>query len=154
MSARRWGLALVAVTAGCAPMPRSVSVEQARDALIGRPAASITACMGPAPVQRTRGSVVLLAYPSATATAAAPVTLADPASADFQYTPFGGDPLGGGLATSPLGVSEGPAAPSGCIVDITLDGGVVRAVTYVGPNGHLLRQDRECSGLVRECLRG
>ena len=143
-----WSLAGLAGLAACAPLPPAIPVSRAQAALVGRPAAAASACMGLAPVQRSQGSVTLWSYPSPTATSAAPVALGDPATANFQYTPFDGNPLAGGF-----GESEGPAAPSGCIVNLTLDGGTVRAVTYVGPNGRLLRQDRECSELVRDCVR-
>ncbi len=152
---RAIGFVMATVTgiAGCAAPQTPVPIEQARALMLGRPAAQIAACMGNPPVQRSRGTTTLWSYPSSTATRSAPPTLSDPAAATFQYTPLDGDPIGQGLGVGPLGVSEGPAAPSGCIVNVTLDAGVVRAVTYVGPNGALLRQDRECSAIVRGCLR-
>ena len=146
-------VATITAVAGCAAPATPVPIDQARALMLNRPAAQIAACMGDPPVQRSRGTVTLWSYPSPTATRSAPSTLSDPASATFQYAPLDGDPLGQGLGVGALGVSEGPAAPSGCIVNVTLDSGVVRAVNFVGPNGALLRQDRECSAVVRGCLR-
>jgi hypothetical protein len=152
MRVTRGAWALVLAIGACAPLPPQISVTEARALLVGRPAGQIAACMGAAPIQRDRDGVTLWSYPSPSALASAPVALNDPATASQRYTPLAGDPAGMTAGMPGFGVIDGPAAPAGCLVNITLARGVARTVTYVGPNGHLSRQDPECSELVRACV--
>jgi hypothetical protein len=148
----RWsGLLVACLLAGCAtPLPPTV--QQARSALDGRGFAGVQSCMGIPAVVRSDGHVVLWSYPSAAGRAAlasgGPAGRDDPTSAGFAYTPFDGDPVGTGL-----GLSQGPAASAGCLVNVVFDGGVVHAVTFVGPGGQLTTRDPACAALVQPCLK-
>lgn len=154
MTGRLLPLGMAMLVLGCAARPPapSIPVAEARSRMIGLTQVQARACMGPPPLQRSHGTVVLWSYPSVTAASSGPI-ITDPASVTFHYTPFDGDPLGVSFGGDALGVGEGPAAPAGCMVDVVFDGGKVRVINYVGPNGTLLRQDPECSQLVQLCAK-
>jgi hypothetical protein len=48
--------------------------------------------------------------------------------------------------------TDGRVAPSGCVVNVVLDQGAVRAATFVGPSGVLLRENPSCSAVVHGCI--
>lgn len=148
-------LAAMVGLAGCAARPSPpITIAQARASLIGLHPDEVRACLGSPPLQRDRGSITLWSYPSPVATTSMGPVFTDPASATFTYTPFSADPGESGTAFGPaLGVSEGPVPPSGCIVNVVFDSGTARAVTFAGPGGGLLKQDPECSQVVRPCVK-
>jgi hypothetical protein len=133
------------LVAGCATRA-PITVQQARSAITGLPPDKVQACMGLPAAQKTEGSITLWSYASPAGRRAMLVP-SDPSHADFQYTPFSADPVGLGL-----GLSQGPAANAGCIVNVVFDRGIARAVTYVGPGGHLMVQNDECTPLVSACV--
>jgi hypothetical protein len=130
--------------AAAAPIP----VTAVRSRLAGETPSQVAECMGQPPIQRTRGSITLWSYP-ATSPAAdnTVVPLTDPGAADFVYAPLSGDEL----PNNGLGMTEGPVAPSSCMVNVVFDSGKVQTVTYVDPNGRLMRSGEACTSLVSAC---
>src|SRR5947199_2733596 len=118
---RRQALAIATMLACCAPRPE-IPVSAVRAKLVGLAPNQVQACMGPPTTSRARGSTLLYTYSSADAQI---VPVADPSSADFDYSPFSGDPQMPGL-----GSSGGPMSRTGCLVNIVMDGGRVRTVNF------------------------
>ena len=146
----RFGFLILAtfVVATCATTPApSVPVATLRSVLVGKNQDQVTACLGQPPLRAMRGNVILWTYPSAPDQIAMTSIPVDPATDNFQYTPFAGAPPDVGF-----GASEGPVPPKACLINVAFDSGRVRAVTYVGPSGQLLSASPECSAIALSCL--
>jgi hypothetical protein len=140
--------AIACLMSACAVPAKPIPVSDARSHLVGLKPADVAACMGPAPIERTRANVVLWSYPSTSPGGVPPIVPpVDLGSDNFRYAPLSGDILGDGLGTT-----EGPLPPTRCMVNIVFDSGRVRAVTYVGPGGQLVSQGAECTALVSNCV--
>jgi hypothetical protein len=144
MRPRSFATASVIALACCAPQA-DIPVASTRAKLAGLSPSQVQACMGTPSKVLERGGALLYTYASPSAQLS---PVADPSSSNFDYSPFAGDPQMPGL-----GLSAGPVARAGCLVNVVFDGARVRTVTYVAAGGNLVPQGPECTQVVARCVR-
>jgi hypothetical protein len=131
----------VVVLPGCA-VQRAVVANDAQEQMVGLTKEQVLGCMGPPAAKAAEGATEVWSY----------------ASGNGQTTTVGmseanGIASGGpGYATgSATGFGIGTATRRFCTVNVTMTGGRVSRVNYVGPTGGLLTPGEQCAFAVENC---
>ena len=135
--------------AACTVAPPPPTQADAARAMTGMPAPAVASCMGrPSSVSRINNAAVWR-YTSSGGSGAYTATPSDLTSVNFQYAPFAG-----ALPPDPAFQSAvaGPLMPQ-CTVRLTLEGGKVVAVGYLGPNETFVQDSSYCGDMVRRCMK-
>jgi len=137
----KWGiLAAAFLLAGCA-VQRAHQATEAREQLVGLSKEQILACMGPPGQRMAEGATEVWSYASGNGHIS---TLVNTSSNTTFH--------GGTSSASSTGFGTAISSRRYCTVNVTIVGGKVQRVNYLGPTGGLLTQGEQCAYAVKECL--
>ena len=135
-----WILAAAFLLAGCA-VQRSQQATEAREEMVGLSKEQVLACMGPPGQRMAEGATEVWSYASGNGHVS---TLVNTSS----NTTFNA----GNTSASSTGFGTAISSRRYCTVNVTIVGGRVQRVNYLGPTGGLLTQGEQCAYAVRACL--
>jgi outer membrane protein assembly factor BamE (lipoprotein component of BamABCDE complex) len=116
--------------AGCA-IQRAQLANDAQSEMVGMTKEQVLSCMGPPANKAAEGATEVWSYPSG--------------NGQTSVSTFA---TGGGRFASGFGVAE----QRFCTINVTMNGGRVSRMNYVGPTGGLLTQGEQCAFAVQNCV--
>jgi len=124
------GLAIAVLLASCA-VQRAQVAQEAQGKMIGLSKEQVLACMGPPANKAAEGSTEVWSYQSGDGTTI---------SGGFaQYHGYG------------LASASSVSRNRFCTVNVTMTGGRVSQINYLGPTGGLLTRGEQCAFAVERC---
>jgi hypothetical protein len=126
------------IVAGCAVM-RANEANEAQATMVGMSKEQILACMGPPVTKAAEGATEVWSYNSGNGHTEGFGT--------SSASVYGGHGYASGFGTSSLVTQQ-----RFCTVNVTMVGGRVDRINYVGPTGGLITQGEQCAFAIDNCV--